>query len=114
MRRAILSLLRCPRCRRGALAPEADTAELVFGPLRCADCQASFPVSDGVPDLVIDRQPPGPAQRGLERPLVARTYERYVRPLLQRGLAGARLDAESELLLYRELLGAPRAPILDL
>lgn len=113
MRRAILQLLRCPRCRRGGLLPETDTAELFFGPLRCRECHASFPVAEGVADLVTESSPPGTLQRGLQQRLVARSYERYVRPLLQRALVQQRMDRDSELLLYRSLLGRPEAPVLD-
>lgn len=95
--------------------PEADTAELVFGPVRCPECQASFPVGEGVVDLVGDeRGAMGPMQRGLEQPLVARTYERYVRPALQLAVSRQRLDRDSEFLLYRNMLGRPDGPILDL
>jgi SAM-dependent methyltransferase/uncharacterized protein YbaR (Trm112 family) len=114
MRRVILDLLRCPRCRRGSLLPEADTAELVFGPVKCPECHAGFPVAEGVADLVLERGAAGPFQRGLERPLVARSYERYVRPALQLAMARRRFDRDSELLLYRSLLGKPDAPVLDL
>jgi SAM-dependent methyltransferase/uncharacterized protein YbaR (Trm112 family) len=115
MRRVIINVLRCPRCRRGALLPETDTAELVFGPLRCPECHASFPVAEGVADLVVDRAPPvGAMQRGLEQPLVARSYERYVRPAMQYAVSRRRYDRESELLLYRSLLGQPDGPVLDL
>lgn len=115
MRRVILNLLRCPRCRRGPLLPETDTAELVFGPLRCPECEASFPVAEGVADLVMDRNAAsqGPMQRGLEQPLVARSYERYVRPAMQYAVARRRYDRDSELLLYRALLGKPDGPVLD-
>ena len=111
MRRAILNLLRCPRCRRGPLLPETDGPELVFGPLRCPECQAGFPVAEGVADLVRDRSTAsqGPMQRGLEQPLVARTYERYVRPAMQFAVARRRFDRDSEYLLYRSLLGGRTA-----
>lgn len=114
MRRVILSLLRCPRCRKGPLLPEADTAELVFGPVRCPECQASFPVGEGVVDLVGERGPAGAMQRSLEQPLVARAYERYVRPALQLAVSRQRFDHGSEYLLYRNMLGRPDGPILDL
>ena len=35
MQRAILQLLRCPRCRRGGLRPETDTAEVLCGAAGC-------------------------------------------------------------------------------
>ncbi|QRK04809.1 class I SAM-dependent methyltransferase [Archangium violaceum] len=114
MRRAILQQLRCPRCRRGGLMPEHDTDVLAFGPLHCPECHASFPVTEGVADLVQESASTHLAQRGMEQRLIARSYERYVRPALQRALAAPPLDRDSEYLLYRSLLGNPEAPILDL
>jgi SAM-dependent methyltransferase/uncharacterized protein YbaR (Trm112 family) len=114
MRRVILNILRCPKCRRGGLLPEADTAELVFGPIRCSECQASYPVAEGVADLGLERGPLPPAQRGLEQKLVARSYERYLRPALQVAISRRRFDRDSEYLIYRSMLGRPEGPILDL
>ncbi|MBI3183736.1 MAG: class I SAM-dependent methyltransferase [Myxococcales bacterium] len=114
MRRVILAILRCPKCRRGGLLPESDVAELAFGPIRCPECHASFPVGEGVADLVTERGVPGTLQRGLEQPLVARSYERYVRPALQVAISRRRFDRDSEYLIYRSLLGKPDGPVLDL
>jgi SAM-dependent methyltransferase len=114
MRRVILNLLRCPRCRKGHLSPEVDTAELVFGPIRCGECQASFPVAEGVADLTAERHVPGAMQRGLEQPLVARSYERYLRPAIQFAIARQKIDRDSEFLIYRSMLGRPPGPVLDL
>jgi ubiquinone/menaquinone biosynthesis C-methylase UbiE len=115
VRRATLPLLRCPRCLRGGLSSAAEGAELLFGPLSCRRCEAHFPVSEGVADLSPDH--PGPAgllQRGFDLPLVARAYERSLRPLAQAALAFRRHDAQSEGLVYRSLLGSPPGPVLDL
>jgi SAM-dependent methyltransferase len=115
VRRVILDLLRCPRCQKGSLAPESNGTEVVFGPVRCRECQASYPVGEGVVDLVGDRAPSEPLlQRGLEHPLVARSFEQYVRPALNLALSRRRLDRDSEFLLFRSLLTRPDAPILDL
>ncbi len=114
MQHALLQLLRCPRCRRGGLRPETDTAELLFGPLHCTECHASYPVAEGVADLVAEPASSALAQRGMEQRLIARSYERYVRPALQRALSASPLDRDSEYLLYRSLLGSPEAPVLDL
>jgi SAM-dependent methyltransferase len=86
---------------------------LLFGPLRCGECRASYPVAEGVADLVVEASAAGAVQRGLERRWVARSYERYVRPVLERALTGQPLDRDSEYLLYRSLLGTPEAPVLD-
>src|SRR3954468_15326021 len=99
MRRALINSLRCPRCRRGVLLPEADTAELVFGPLRCSECSSSFPVADGVADLVLEREKPSGLQKRMESQWVARSYERYVRPAVTFALAQRKFDGESEYLL---------------
>ncbi|NTX13265.1 methyltransferase domain-containing protein [Myxococcus sp. CA051A] len=114
MRHALVQLLRCPRCRRGALRPEAPTPVLMFGPLRCPECRASYPVAEGVADLVLEHGSAGGLQRGLESRWVARSYERHVRPALQRALLRQPLDTDSEYLLYRSLLGTPDGPVLDL
>lgn len=114
MRRVTVTILRCPRCRRGSLLPEADSAEVLFGPLRCTECHASHPVSEGVADLVESRNGGAGLQRGLEQAWVARAYERYLRPALQVAIARRRFDRDSEYLLYRSLLGRVEGPILDL
>lgn len=114
MRRVTLNILRCPRCRRGNLIPETDTAELIFGPIRCPDCQATYPVAEGVPDLVADRERPGFAQRGMENATIARGYERYLRPTVQWMVSQRQFDRESEFLIYRSMLGTPTGPVLDL
>jgi ubiquinone/menaquinone biosynthesis C-methylase UbiE len=116
VRRASLELLRCVQCQRGHLAPEEDVPEprLIFGPVRCQSCGARYPVGEGLIDLVGERAPARGAQRAFEHPLVARGYERYVRPLLSFAVVRANMDAESEYLLFRSLLGAPTGPVLDL
>jgi SAM-dependent methyltransferase/uncharacterized protein YbaR (Trm112 family) len=114
MRRVTMNILRCPRCRRGSLVPEADGAEVLFGPLRCQECHTSHPVSEGVADLVEARNGAGGVQRGLEQAWVARAYERYLRPAVQLAVARRRFDRDSEYLVYRSLLGQPRGPVLDL
>ncbi|MFP2932115.1 class I SAM-dependent methyltransferase [Pyxidicoccus sp. 3LG] len=86
---------------------------LLFGPLRCGECRATYPVAEGVADLVVEHSAAGTVQRGLESRWVARSYERYVRPVLERTLTRQSLDRDSEYLLYRGLLGQPKAPVLD-
>lgn len=114
MRRVTVNILRCPRCRRGSLLPETDTAEVLFGPLRCTECQATHPVSEGVADLVEARNGGGGVQRGLEQAFVARAFERYLRPAVQVAVSRRRFDRDSEYLVYRSLLGEVHGPILDL
>jgi SAM-dependent methyltransferase len=114
LRRAIIDLLRCPRCRRGALIPEAQGADVMFGPLRCPECHASYPVSEGVADLLGEARDPGTIQRGFEQPWVARAYERYLRSVFQIFISRQHFDEQSEFAIYRSLLGPPSGAILDL
>jgi SAM-dependent methyltransferase len=114
MRRVISNLLHCPRCRRGPLLPETDTQELIFGPIRCPQCQSSFPVAEGVADLVEEAREAQGLQRGFHQAWVARGYERYLRPAVTLAVARRRLDRDSEYLLYRSLLGPLEGPVLDL
>ncbi|WP_373045883.1 methyltransferase domain-containing protein [Vulgatibacter sp.] len=111
MRRSSLPLLRCPRCRRGPLLAESDGEAIHFGPARCASCAAVYPIAEGILDLAGGETRPrrSLAQWLMESTVVARAYERSVRPFF------AGLDAESEQLLLRALL-APQAgeAILDL
>jgi ubiquinone/menaquinone biosynthesis C-methylase UbiE len=86
----------------------------LFGPLRCGDCHASYPVSEGVADLLGEPRDPGAIQRGFEQPWVARAYERYLRSTLQVLLSRQRFDQQSELAIYRSLLGRPEGALLDL
>ncbi|NMO20794.1 class I SAM-dependent methyltransferase [Pyxidicoccus fallax] len=86
---------------------------LLFGPLRCGECRATFPVAEGVADLTVEHTGAGAMQRGMEQRWVARSYERYVRPVMERTLSGQRMDRDSEYLLYRSLLGRPEATVLD-
>jgi ubiquinone/menaquinone biosynthesis C-methylase UbiE len=87
---------------------------LLFGPVRCGECRATYPVAEGVADLVAEHRASGTVQRGLEQRWVARSYERYVRPALQRALSASPMDRDSEYLLYRSLLGQPEGPVMDL
>ncbi len=114
MRRAILNILRCPRCRRGSLLPDSDTADLALGPIKCPECQASYPVAEGVAELVAERGNVTAVQKGLEVPFVARRYERYLRPAVQMALSRRRFDRDSEFLVYRSMLGKPNGAVLDL
>ncbi|OAI44231.1 hypothetical protein AYO38_09945 [bacterium SCGC AG-212-C10] len=54
MRTDLLEILVCPMCK-GELAlngtEEAD-GEIVTGTLRCLQCAATFPIEDGIPNLI--------------------------------------------------------------
>lgn len=58
MRKELLRLLRCPSCRRdGSITPQRmhiREDELWEGSLRCSACDASYPLSEGIPDLIAD------------------------------------------------------------
>jgi ubiquinone/menaquinone biosynthesis C-methylase UbiE len=116
LRRASLEILRCVQCQRGHLVPEEAVPEprLIFGPVKCQTCGARYPVGEGLIDLAGERGPPRGAQRAFELPVVARTYERTMRPLLSKVVVRSGLDVESEYLLFRSLLGELNGPVLDL
>ena len=72
MREQVASWLRCPRCRSdGALelhVTRRDEREVRAGALTCARCGATYEISDGIIDLLVD--PPDFVRReiaGLER-----------------------------------------------
>lgn len=44
----LLEIMRCPRCS-GTLEESVETTSLV-----CNGCSATYPVIDGIPDMVID------------------------------------------------------------
>lgn len=115
MRRSTLPLLRCPRCYRGPLVAEGEAERIHFGPIRCASCEAHFPIAGGILDLTDGgaaerREGRAPlARRLLASRLVARSWEPRIRPLL------AQLDDEGERLLLRSLLAPQEGEtLLDL
>lgn len=85
-----------------------------FGPVHCLGCGARFPVGEGMIDLVGERVLPRGFQRGMENALIARSYERYVRPAFELLLTRGQFDRDSEYLVYKSLLGKPESPVLDL
>jgi ubiquinone/menaquinone biosynthesis C-methylase UbiE len=80
----------------------------------CGECQSSFPVAEGLAELMAERGSPAVLQRGMENPWVARSWERYLRPAASLALHRRRFDGDSEYLLHRSLMGSPEGPILDL
>ncbi len=58
MRRDLLEILRCPVCRGELRLTEADprSEEVLNGRLDCPRCAQSYPIRDGIPDLL----PPEP------------------------------------------------------
>ena len=111
MRRSTLPLLRCTRCQRGPLVAEGEGELLRFGPVHCEACGAVHPVAEGILDLTAGeaRGRRTLAQWLMESTVVARAYERSIRPLL------AGTDEESEHVLVRALLAPlPGETLLDL
>jgi len=54
VRSDLLEVLRCPICRSELqLAPgRTEGEEILEGTLTCVGCHASYPISDGIPDLL--------------------------------------------------------------
>ncbi len=54
MRAELLEILRCPVCRSSLELERRDSAgpEVVDGTLTCERCGATYPISDGIPDLM--------------------------------------------------------------
>jgi len=114
MRKDSLDLLLCPLCLTGGLRTDAVAAEIHFGPLTCRSCGATFAIIDGVADFV-GSSPARGLDRLLETDLVARNFERGIRPRIAGRLGAPAPDLDSEYLLYRSLLAArPLQPVLDL
>ncbi|MBE2249367.1 MAG: class I SAM-dependent methyltransferase [Myxococcus sp.] len=116
MRRSTLHLLRCPSCAAGSLVPDDDAGEprLVFGPVRCLGCRATWAVHEGLIDLAPERARGKGLQQAMELPWVARSWETYVRPAVDAVLTRGQLDRDSEYVAMRSMLGAPTAPVIDL
>ncbi len=116
MRRTTLDLLRCPACAAGSLVPDADISEpaLIFGPVRCLGCRATWAVHEGLIDLAPDSAPAKGLQQAMELPWVARSWERYVRPAVDVVLTRGQLDRDSEYVAMRSMLGTPNGPVIDL
>jgi SAM-dependent methyltransferase len=116
MRRSTLDLLRCPACAASSLVPDADVAEpaLIFGPVRCLGCRRTWPVHEGLIDLVPERAQAKGLQQAMELPWVARSWERYVRPAVDAVLTRGQLDRDSEYVAMRAMLGTPPGTVIDL
>ncbi len=57
MRPDLLEILRCPVCK-GELelsVAQRDGQEILRGSLACARCRVTYPIEDGIPDML----PPG-------------------------------------------------------
>lgn len=116
MRLTTLHLLRCPSCAAGSLVPVEGEGEprLIFGPVRCLGCRATWAVHEGLIDLAPERLKGAGLQQAMELPWVARSWEQYVRPAVDAVLTRGRLDRDSEYTAMRAMLGTPSAPVIDL
>ncbi|MGI0053884.1 MAG: methytransferase partner Trm112 [Thermoplasmata archaeon] len=54
MKPDLIDILCCPVCRGplGLTAGVRDGEEILTGTLRCPKCSASYPIDDGIPDLL--------------------------------------------------------------
>ena len=55
MREETLDYLCCPACRAELTldAEKRDEKEILAGTLTCAGCSKSYPIEDGIPNLVV-------------------------------------------------------------
>jgi ubiquinone/menaquinone biosynthesis C-methylase UbiE/uncharacterized protein YbaR (Trm112 family) len=109
---ALGSLLRCPNCGRGSLAVggQHDTS------VRCDACSSSYPISDGVIDLLPGVSlPRSLAQRIMEADAVVRIYESRLwrRSAVATSKLGISFEAEQDVILRAANL-ADGATVLDL
>ena len=56
MQRKILGLLCCPNCKHDLelLGKEVTNGQVIEGILQCGNCQRSFPISKGIPRMILD------------------------------------------------------------
>ncbi len=55
MRLALLDILACPVCKNHPLHLQTikeDDEGVVEGRLKCLQCKAEYPITDGIPDLI--------------------------------------------------------------
>ncbi len=54
MRRDLMDILACPMCKQELtlLATKEDADEVIEGSLRCTACDETYPISEGIPNLL--------------------------------------------------------------
>ena len=54
MKRELMEVLACPLCKEDLRleVAEESSGEILAGRLTCVTCQQSYPISDGLPDLL--------------------------------------------------------------
>ncbi len=58
MKRSLMDILACPACK-GELelaVVEESADEIITGSLRCPKCDVSYPIKDGIPNLLPPEQ----------------------------------------------------------
>lgn len=63
MRRDLMDILACPVCK-GRLTLEVEhevSADVVRGSLHCETCPHTYPIEDGIPNLLPPERDPQPA-----------------------------------------------------
>jgi len=53
MKRDLMDILACPMCKGDLeLKVEEENDEIIMGTLYCAKCDESYPIEDGIPNLL--------------------------------------------------------------
>ena len=54
MRKEIVKLLCCPTCKGDLIltVKKEDQGEIVTGSFECNNCKVTYPIEDGIPDLL--------------------------------------------------------------
>ncbi|MEM0351219.1 MAG: methytransferase partner Trm112 [Archaeoglobaceae archaeon] len=54
MRRSLLDILACPKCKSDLELEvlEQENDEIITGKLICRKCETSYPIEDGIPNLL--------------------------------------------------------------
>ncbi|WP_298405429.1 methyltransferase domain-containing protein [uncultured Chloroflexus sp.] len=112
----LLPYITCPCHRETPLRVEqigrvVDGA-IETGRLRCSHCATSYPIVDGILDLLGRQWPGSIAQFVNVLPLAAWAYERTWRPLALSILSGEQFPLERELTLITELAGVERGGLM--
>ncbi len=116
MDRTLVPFLTCPQHPTTPLALERIDREragaIEQGTLSCRQCNAHYPVIDGILDLIGQQWPTSLTHLINELPLTAWAYERAWRPQALSLLSGEPFSLERELTLITELAGVERGGIM--
>ena len=112
MDRVLDQLLRCPKCREGRCIADGSDA----GPCSCPKCGATYPVTQGVIDLIPDLQfERSRAQVLMESPTMAKIYagRLWRRSYWQGWMIGIQFDPEAAIIMQAARVEAT-STVLDL